>query len=198
MRIECTECKQLFNATQYGPERCWTCRTIPPQYRYSDEELYIQKMIKQGCNGPAITKALASNRSLYMVGGCGTGKTRTAWIVANRCNEAGKQVMALDSTKRTFEEVARELLWPGLKPWELKKLKQSLIKVPVLFIDDLGAGKNYDGFFDVLLQIIDARAAGDLITIITANNKVIEKNAHGTTRDRLLRRLKEFYDPITF
>lgn len=126
--------------------------------------------------------AKTEERSLYIYGMPGTGKTFLAKALNNELVKALVPVcfiravdLAITLRKETFGDQYKEVL-------------AQFSKVPVLIIDDLGTQKNTEWVSETIFSILDSRYTNRLKTIITSN---IAPSEHGKDQIRLTSRLSD-------
>jgi len=192
----CESCNRPFETDGFI-HRCWTCINIPRGYRFDDEAAYIQQMISHGIDASKIECALSTTQSLYLIGSCGTGKTRIAFTVAKAAHETKKTVRTLTSHTKSFGTLAIEQNGYDIKPWKKKDTLDALKRCDCLLIDDLGKANAKDWYWSLIYDILDARASNDKQTIITANNHIMD-TAIEHFKASLVRRIEEFYCIVKF
>ena len=192
----CESCGEPFQTDGFI-HRCWTCKNIPREYRYTDELRYLREMADHGIDAANIEQALATDKSLYLIGSCGTGKTRIAHVLAKRCHDAGKRVRVLSSHTRPLADISFGLSLFNQKEWKRDSVLRGLKKPDLLLIDDFGKAKTTESFWALAHDIIDARASNGRQTIITANNHILD-TAPEHFKASLVRRIEEFYRVIKF
>lgn len=129
-------------------------------------------------------------RSLYFHGGCGTGKTFLAALIAKAFLKAQRQVVfadvptLLENIKRSFDTGNTEELFRRYKQCDL------------LVLDDIGTGKISDWTNDVLYRLVNERYIAERPMILTGNHslqdlqKVLSKGDEITGK-RITSRLAE-------
>lgn len=115
-------------------------------------------------------------KSLFITGDPGNGKSHLAAAIAKSLQERGKTVVFQDTTellrriRKTFSRENKE---------SEQEIMSSLLDCDLLIIDDLGAEKVTDWTAEVLFTIINGRYRKLLPTLITSNFRLSE------LRDRL-------------
>jgi DNA replication protein DnaC len=116
-----------------------------------------------------IDRNIDAGRSLWLLGGVGTGKTALAMIVSKAAIDAGRTV-AVYSCPRLLS-VIRESIDPpsrGAGGGVLAFLDR-LAAVDLLHIDDLGAEHRTEWVLEQLYTIINSRYEDERSTVITSN-----------------------------
>ena len=104
-------------------------------------------------------------KSVYLYGECGTGKTFLASPIARQYVTRSKGVvfgdvpMLLSELKRTFNDPAKST----------EGLLDRYCRCTLLVMDDIGAGQTTEWNVGIVYQIINARYNNELLTIITSN-----------------------------
>jgi DNA replication protein DnaC len=122
-------------------------------------------------------------------------KTRAAWLILLKAQDAGYRCMAM--TMRDFELIIED----GYENGDHGKRLAVVCNVDALLIDDLGKERPTPRMATDLFQVIDHRSSHKLITIITTNftSDGIErrfKDGDAQLASALVARLKEFYTPF--
>lgn len=136
--------------------------TVPPEY----EQI--------------LAPVLAGNKSLYLHGGIGSGKTHLAVAVIKRLALAcqyGKMITAAEM----FAGIRREIEGESHQTYNLAMQYYPLV------IDDIGAERSTDWVREQLDMIVDYRYRYDLQTIYTSNLSLGE--LHKTASERVASRL---------
>ncbi|MFT8313310.1 MAG: ATP-binding protein [Clostridium sp.] len=189
----------------------WRTRNVPKKY----ENSFLKNLpIKE--DNPAIYKAVEiyiadiinrvqkQGKSLYFVGGTGTGKTTTAVTILNeylraRCKQHLTSEKAIEYNPVFFMRLA-ELQnvynsqfrgTPELQAENALKystFKEMIKKVELLVVDDLALRSCPEGFQNELYELIDHRAIEELATLITSN--VPYENLFEYLDDRIISRIQ--------
>ena len=173
-------------------ERCETqwLKVCRPLYRNTDINRLPKDQYKKAMSweyGP---------KGLLLHGPTGTGKTRIALQVLKVINDQDIVISAFDSTD--FVNICASKFMDGSG----NKWIQSLIEVPMLFIDDMGNEPSGERGAGELFHVIKRRGEEELPIIITTNS--VGKELAGKLKgpeDRgsaMVRRLREFCDTIAF
>lgn len=105
------------------------------------------------------------SKSLFFFGGCGTGKTFLAALIAKEFIKAGKTVIfgdvpdLLEELKRTFDD----------KTTSTQEILDRYCECDLLIMDDLGAGHMKSWSLGVIYQIINRRDKENKPLIVTTN-----------------------------
>lgn len=136
----------------------------------------------------------SARRSLIIFGGTRTGKTRAAYLVAERFAKATGRSPVFHSM-RTFSAA----LMKGFRDKRHDEQLDSLCRAPLLVLDDLGKEKLTDRLASDLFALIDDRTANRRPTVITTNldgNALEAKLSHSDPElaAALVARLREFFE----
>jgi len=131
-------------------------------------------------------------RNVIIHGPTRTQKTRAAWLILLKAQDAGYKCMAM--TMRDFELIIED----GYENGDHGKRLAVVCNAQALLIDDLGKERPTPRMATDLFQVIDHRSSHKLITIITTNftSDGIErrfKDGDAQLASALVARLKEFY-----
>lgn len=136
-------------------------------------------------NRPAIRQARffvqGVHPGLYLHGGVGTGKTALACAVLNEIHKAGKVGVR-------FVRVT-ELLKQLVQADSGDQVYATLVDVPVLCLDDIGAQRGTDYASQTIQQVFDARTDRGHRTIWTSNLNLDELAEHQGNDERLASRI---------
>jgi DNA replication protein DnaC len=106
--------------------------------------------------------AAGRGRNLLVTGDTGTGKTWGAWHAAEHAVRAGYEGGAVITTAAVFRHVVAPAT---ADPRELARYREA----GLLVLDDLGAVRLSEWDMDHLGELVDARCAATLPTVITSN-----------------------------
>lgn len=128
-------------------------------------------------------------KGLLIHGSTRKGKTRTAWMIADRLwTTNGTRYLFLTM----FELEARLVASWGKEAWD--KVMYQMAFVPVLFLDDLGKEKMTDRMASCLFALIDQRTMHKKSTVITTNltgDTLLERFHDKETGAAFVARLKD-------
>jgi DNA replication protein DnaC len=106
---------------------------------------------------------LDEGRGLWLTGGCGTGKTALAMIVAKAAIDTGRTV-AIYSCPRLLSVIRDSIERGGVLDF-----LDRLAEADLLQIDDLGAEHRTEWVLEQLYTIVNARYEDERSTIVTSN-----------------------------
>jgi DNA replication protein DnaC len=123
--------------------------------------------------------AIFPQKSLYLYGGVGTGKTHIATALVR--NEPSALVLKPQSLFRRFQgKVDVREFEAGIKQY---------VNLPMLVIDDIATQKNTDHSFSVLYEIIDGRWMNNPGGLILTSNVDLDGLAKSMQDDRIASRI---------
>lgn len=181
----CADCAKLRRVEKFGNDIC------PKLYQKSDESRLPQKQLQQAMAwryGP---------RGLILLGDTGLGKSRVAWTLL-------KRILVDDMPDRSFawfdcigfgHSISKHYKDEDAEEW-----LENLSAIDLVFMDDLGKLKLTERAEVELFGLIERRCANRLPMIVTTNDTG-DSLASRMTDNRgpaLIRRLREFCDPIQF
>lgn len=138
-----------------------------------------------------------SPTGVLLHGASGKTKSRLMFMLARRVYvDDGVQVLVTRATA-----AARKVSEMNASPGFVESYIRSLISVPVLFIDDLGKETQSDKWESALVEILDARGAARRPIVVTTNyvgDKLVDRYRDRSTGEAVVRRLREFCQPIAF
>lgn len=143
-------------------------------------------------NEPAIDlaeSAILDNKSVYIHGHCGAGKTLLACIIANERAYFGKTSF-FANVPDILEDLRDTSPDKGEDRFTLtKKMKDTAC----LIVDDLGAEKPSDWTCETLFRIFNHRYNNESQTIITSNFSIAElqKRLNFIAGERIVRRIRD-------
>lgn len=141
-------------------------------------------------------------RSLLITGSTGTGKTHQAYGALRRIAEAGPE--NYDAVAVAAPDLYGELRAAGSAA-DVERRIGHLCRVPLLYLDDLGAAKRSEWVEEITYRIINGRYNAMLPTALTTNLPTVRpeqpKNWQGVTLpealgDRVTSRLVEMCDVV--
>lgn len=144
-------------------------------------------------NAQAKTALQNINQSYFIWGGCGTGKTFLACLIA---------LAQINQEFKSFFLTSTSLFYK-LNPFEQKKdfiaeVRNEVLQSHCLILDDLGAEKSSDWTNSTLFDVINHRYNENAQTIITSNFdiKTLQKRWGNYEGMRVGRRITEMCNPI--
>ena len=181
---ECAPCAETRRTAKF-------VSICPPLYQRTEIKRLPTAQLK---------KAMAwkyGTRGLMLQGETGMCKTRIAWEVMRR-------FMVLDQPERAavfFDAVSfgHELV-SHYKAEDAEDWLTRLAKVPLIFFDDLGKLKLTERAEAELFGVVERRCANELPIIVTTNDtpESVKERLTDNRGAALIRRLREFCDPIQF
>lgn len=160
-------------------------RICPPLYARTDLERLTGKWVGEVLNWQY------GSKGLLVVGGTGSGKTRSVWMLLKRIlrDDSELKFIATDST--TFRSGMADAARNGVtEDWIARHTKSDLI-----FFDDLGQMKVTEAASEALLTIINKRGEFDMPCIFTSQYRgeqfknQFERQPQG---EAIRRRISEF------
>jgi DNA replication protein DnaC len=150
---------------------------------------------------PVIAKAMAwkpadNKCGLILHGETGTCKSRTAWLLFNKMWLANYPKKAMFLQMRKFERIIEN----SFEDRDHGNSIDSLIKLPLLVLDDLGKERLTVRMETDLFSIIDERTSNLMPTIITTNytgSTLCDRFNNKETGTAFVRRLRDYFDSIS-
>ncbi|MFC4335189.1 ATP-binding protein [Salininema proteolyticum] len=121
---------------------------------------------------------------LLILGSVGVGKTHQAFGALRAAVTGARPVK--------WAAVSAGAMFDSLRPGDKRdpeKAMNSYLTVPLVLVDDLGAGKTSEWTEDVVFRVIDGRYAAELPVIVTSNGTPVELRER--LGDRVVSRLAE-------
>lgn len=181
-------------ASQTSRKAVWES-LCPPLFRSLDEGglTDTRRLMLEQSECARVLRWQYGERGLLLVGETGRCKTRVAWRLLRRLFDEGRSIKALTAVR--FDIETQELAGRGYKGWF-----DGLIKVDVLFLDDIGKGKFTDLVESRFFALLDERAANCKPCIITSNDNgaALAERMSDHRSAPIIRRLREFCEPIVF
>ncbi|MFC9796409.1 ATP-binding protein [Streptomyces sp. NPDC057695] len=142
---------------------------IPARYRHALADhpqvtTWADTVARAGHPGPAGAPGIAEGPSLRIVGPTGTGKTHQAYGAIRSLLAAGVRLR--------WEAVTAADLYARLRPrpgLDSERALQSLMRCPLLLLDDLGAAKTSEWTEELTYRLINHRYEHLRPTLITTN-----------------------------
>ncbi|MGV9692346.1 ATP-binding protein [Streptomyces sp. NPDC003444] len=168
---------------------------IPARYRHALADhpqvtAWTDGITRAGRPGPAGAPGIAEGPSLRIVGPTGTGKTHQAYGAIRSLLAAGVRLR--------WEAVTAADLYARLRPrpgFDSERDLQSLMRCPLLFLDDLGAAKSSEWTEELTYRLINHRYEHLRPTLVTSN---LTTDALRTALgDRVASRLAQMTEPVT-
>lgn len=222
--IECRRCGQPFDtevlASAFGslPMRCYCDRCFDMalsdfhaeerrREQMARRSLWLEEVGRDAFTDTDPTKLPAPDRfrrvmawqqgpkGLVLHGPSGRGKSRCLWALLERlfvedavqvrCIRVTAFARAMSDHDRNFAE----------------GLLRSLIRVPVLALDDVGKEPATERWEASLIELLDARTVAKRPVLVTTNyagDKLVTRFRDPNTGEAVVRRLREFCDPVAF
>lgn len=134
-------------------------------------------------------------KGLVLHGSSGRGKSRCLWALLERLYvEDGVAVrwMRVTAFARAMSDHDRNYS---------EGLLRALTRVPVLALDDMGKEPATERWEASLIELLDARSIAKLPVLVTTNyagDKLVTRFRDPNTGEAVVRRLREFCDPVAF
>jgi DNA replication protein DnaC len=120
---------------------------------------------------------------LYLWGSYGTGKSHLAAAIANTLAERG-----VETTYASLPRLMRFLrqgIQPGVGELSADGRLEMLCKVPLLILDDIGAGRATDWANEKLFELVNERYQADLPLVFTSNARPEDAIREARVVDRI-------------
>lgn len=173
--FENTECPKLKTAIAEKKARdIIRIAKLPPIF----ENLRADDYHENASNGSALDaaeEAILEDRSLYIYGACGTGKTMLASIIAIERAHRGKRSTFINAAD--FLEELSDFSGTDNEESRLRKLRR-LYDAPCLIVDDLGAEKATEWATTMIFKLYNNRYNKNAQTITTSNYSPDEMIRH--------------------
>ncbi|MEU6987983.1 ATP-binding protein [Streptomyces sp. NPDC046324] len=142
---------------------------IPARYRHALADhpqvtAWANAIARAGRPGPAGAPGIAEGPSLRIVGPTGTGKTHQAY--------GAVRILLAAGVRLRWEAVTAADLYARLRPrpgFDGERDLQTLMRCPLLLLDDLGAAKTSEWTEEVTYRLINHRYEHLRPTLITTN-----------------------------
>lgn len=141
---------------------------IDPNHTF-DSDKFLPLEIKEQCVQycAKFSEVKAENIGLLISGGAGTGKTFLSECIANELKKSGYDALMITPTiiakGYSFDRIDNS----GNTPYD--HLINAVNKIPLLILDDLGAGRDTEYANEHVLSIIDRRLRVKLPLLVTTN-----------------------------
>lgn len=167
---------------------------VPPRYRnavvdQADVADWVRSLVRSVDTDRRAWPRIDHGRSLLLLGPTGTGKTHAAYGAARALSVCG-----VHATWR-FTTVAD--LYARLRPRpriDSEEEFEGFTRIPILFLDDLGAAKNTEWTEEINYRLINHRYEQEKPTFITSN--VPPKELGEALGERVASRLIEMCDRV--
>ena len=221
----CRRCSAIFSCTSmivlgsvwpvtFYCERCYDCARA--EHEAAEREAYRVKRARAWdddvgrdafsdtdmklLDAQKLARVMAwtfSPKGVLLHGASGKTKSRLMFMLARRVYvDDGVKVYVTRATA-----AARKVSDLNATPGFVESYIRMLISVPVLFIDDLGKETQSDRWESALVEVLDARGAARRPVVVTTNyvgDKLVERYRDRSTGEAVVRRLREFCQPIGF
>lgn len=221
--IECRRCGNPFETEMLRsevatlPMRCYcdACFSVAlDEFRREEREQEARRRRSQWLSGPGreafrdtkpetlpkpelfakVTGWKCGPRGLVLYGPSGRGKSRCLWALLERLfvfDLRGIEFVRASSLARTVSDPLRET----------EGLLRHLCAVEVLAIDDLGKDLSTERWEAALTELLDIRSIAGRPVLITTNHvgdKLMDRFRDRHTGEAIVRRLREFCEPVSF
>ncbi|MGW3183233.1 ATP-binding protein [Kitasatospora sp. NPDC001119] len=162
---------------------------IPPLYQDAvadDAQVlaWVEHVKQAARRGPEGQLGIARARSLLLLGETGTGKTHQAYGAIRALLGAGVRLRWQAITSVTLYAMMRPR--PGADP---EREMRDLERMPLLLVDDLGAGRVSEFTEETTYRLINHRYEQQLPTLLTSN--ITPSELSGLLGDRTASRLRQ-------
>jgi DNA replication protein DnaC len=145
---------------------------------------WVDEVKRAAHRGPAGQPGIAQADSLLLVGPTGTGKTHQAYGAIRLLLADGMRLRWQATTSADLHALMRPR--PGV---DAEKQFQDLARVPLLLLDDLGAGKASEWTEELTWRLVNHRYVHKLPTLVTSN--LATAGLREAVGDRVASRLRE-------
>ncbi|MET8623682.1 ATP-binding protein [Kitasatospora sp. NPDC004669] len=145
---------------------------------------WVDEVKRAARRGPAGQPGIAQADSLLLVGPTGTGKTYQAYGAIRLLLAEGVRLRWQATTSADLHALMRPR--PG---FDGEKQFQELTRVPLLLLDDLGAGKASEWTEELTWRLVNHRYVHRLPTLVTSN--LATADLRQAVGDRVASRLRE-------
>ncbi|WP_370416902.1 ATP-binding protein [Streptomyces fradiae] len=167
---------------------------IPARFRHAlanhpQVTAWADAIARAGRPGPGGAPGIAEGPSLRIVGPTGTGKTHQAYGAIRALLAAGVRLR--------WEAVTAADLYARLRPrpgFDSERDLQSLMRCPLLLLDDLGAAKTSEWTEELTYRLINHRYEHLRPTLITTN--LTTRHLRQVLGDRVASRLAEMTERV--
>jgi len=159
---------------------------IPKRYKDADLEQIEPSARKE------VFDLLGKKKSFMLFGDVGTGKTHTAYAIANHMNQPTEPKVKVMNLPETMSYL-RENMTLGLIETQLR-FQEEIGFTKYLVLDDLGAEKATDWAKETIYSIINHRYEEMLPTIVTSNLSLGQLSSH--LGERIASRLAEMCEVV--
>ncbi|MFF8386105.1 ATP-binding protein [Streptomyces kanasensis] len=168
---------------------------IPARFRHALADhpqvtAWADEITRAGRPGPGGAPGIAEGPSLRIVGPTGTGKTHQAYGAIRTLLAAGVRLRWEAAT--TADPYARLRPRPG---FDSERDLQSLMRCPLLLLDDLGAAKTSEWTEELTYRLINQRYEHLRPTLITSN--LTTDTLRAALGDRVASRLAQMTERVT-
>ena len=135
---------------------------------------------------------LEKQSGLLLLGPCGTGKTFASKCIANRLIDSGYPVLVTN-----FGRIAESVTAAGFE--ERGEYYDSLMKYPLLVIDDMGRERESDFMMEIIQRVIDDRDRSGKPMIVSTNFTAQDiNNPRNDNWARIFSRIMKTCYPLKF
>ena len=164
-------------------DKLYARANIPPIYSETSFDTFLIETEEQRKAHAKCTQNL--DRSLYLCGPVGTGKTHLAVSILKKYLADGFAGMFINAVRLL------ERLRPPFNEAELMDMAET---VEVLVLDDFGMQKDTDWTYEQLACLLNERYMSEKLTLVTSNLTLEMIEADGIQGKRIASRIKEMCD----
>lgn len=196
---DCNECADRLAIPDIDhilENRKSTWREIcPSEFRFTDINHKSWIASKDSIGKVLAWKPTKEGRGMILGGTTGKCKTRSVWKMLERFHFDGVQIEALNETDFSHK-VGQKF---STSPADGSQWIESLIRVPILFLDDIGKSVSTERFRQELFHVIDKRTSWrrPIIATVNADGKKLAEKL-GESGPQIVRRLRDYCDAIVF
>lgn len=181
----------------------WFERICPEQFQYLGADTAPRpkrfSQVAEFFASPAYDELGARGGcGLILLGGSGLGKTASCWAALVTYWDRWPEREALFVKTVTFMRAAKSRHLSNDLQQEFREKFRDILRTDLLILDDLGTEKFSQSSEEVFYELIDTRTERRRFTIITTNYAAEQMNFDERNREKILRRLAQFFFVVNF